>query len=76
MAVWLIVGLTHDYLQSGYQPYSHSAIYPFNHTALLVNSANDHESLIIRLRENINYFSNELKDAGTADFITALMETH
>ena len=36
----------------------------------------DHESIIIRLRENINYFANELHDLGTSDFITGLMETH
>jgi starvation-inducible DNA-binding protein len=37
---------------------------------------NDHETVIIHLRENINYFSNELNDAGTGDFITGLMEEH
>ncbi|MCR8556531.1 DNA starvation/stationary phase protection protein [Mucilaginibacter sp. BJC16-A38] len=37
---------------------------------------NDHESLIIHLRENINIFANELKDLGTSDYITGLMETH
>ena len=36
----------------------------------------DHESIIIRLRENINYFANDLHDSGTSDFITGLMETH
>jgi len=36
----------------------------------------DHESIIIRLRENINHFANELNDAGTSDFITGLVETH
>ncbi|CAN5620192.1 Dps family protein [soil metagenome] len=36
----------------------------------------DHESIIIHLRENINLFTNELNDAGTSDFITSLMETH
>jgi starvation-inducible DNA-binding protein len=36
----------------------------------------DHESIITRLRENINHFANELGDAGTSDFITGLMETH
>ena len=36
----------------------------------------DHESIIIRLRENINHFANELNDLGTSDFITGLMETH
>ena len=36
----------------------------------------DHESIIIRLRENINPFANELNDLGTSDFITGLMEAH
>lgn len=36
----------------------------------------DHESIIIRLRENINHFANDLHDAGTSDFITGLVETH
>jgi len=36
----------------------------------------DHESIITRLRENINNFANELNDLGTSDFITGLMETH
>jgi starvation-inducible DNA-binding protein len=36
----------------------------------------DHESIIIRLRENIKYFADELNDAGTSDFITGLMEKH
>jgi starvation-inducible DNA-binding protein len=28
------------------------------------------------LRENINHFNDKLHDAGTADFITGLMEKH
>jgi starvation-inducible DNA-binding protein len=36
----------------------------------------DHEAVIIHLREKINYFNDELNDAGTADFITGLMEKH
>ena len=36
----------------------------------------DHESIITRLRENINHFANDLQDMGTSDFITGLMETH
>jgi starvation-inducible DNA-binding protein len=36
----------------------------------------DHESIIIRLRENINLFASELNDLGTSDFVTGLMETH
>jgi starvation-inducible DNA-binding protein len=36
----------------------------------------DHEAIIIRLREYINIFAVDLKDAGTSDFITGLMEKH
>jgi starvation-inducible DNA-binding protein len=28
------------------------------------------------MRENIDRFANEFKDAGTSDFITGLMEVH
>jgi starvation-inducible DNA-binding protein len=34
------------------------------------------KSVIIFLRENINRFANDFKDAGTSDFITSLMEEH
>lgn len=36
----------------------------------------DHETIIIHLRENIDRYDEEWKDAGTSDFITGLMETH
>ena len=36
----------------------------------------DHESIIVFCRENIKRFGTEYKDAGTADFITGLTETH
>ena len=36
----------------------------------------DHESIIIRLRESIDQFANDLRDAGTSDFVTGLVETH
>jgi len=36
----------------------------------------DHESIIIYLRENINYIANDLQDSGTSDFITGLVENH
>ncbi len=36
----------------------------------------DHEGIIIFIRENINPFANEFKDAGTSDFVTGLMEDH
>lgn len=36
----------------------------------------DHEALIRTLRENIERTGGEHKDAGTADFLTGLMEKH
>lgn len=36
----------------------------------------DHESIIIVLREHIKSFTNDFHDLGTSDFITGLMETH
>ncbi len=36
----------------------------------------DHESIIIKLRENINHIASDLQDAGTSDFMTGLMEKH
>ena len=36
----------------------------------------DHESIIVYLRENIDSFASTLKDYGTSDFITGLMEIH
>ena len=36
----------------------------------------DHESIIIHLRENINRFANDFNDLGTSDFITGLMQDH
>jgi starvation-inducible DNA-binding protein len=36
----------------------------------------DHESIIVFLRANIDHYATDLKDYGTSDFITGLMETH
>jgi starvation-inducible DNA-binding protein len=36
----------------------------------------DHESTIIQLRKNIDECVEKNKDAGTADFLTGLMESH
>ena len=36
----------------------------------------DHETIIIHLRENVNRFANDWGDTGTSDFITGLMEEH
>jgi starvation-inducible DNA-binding protein len=36
----------------------------------------DHESIIIVLREHIKVFANDFQDLGSSDYITGLMETH
>ena len=36
----------------------------------------DHEAVIVQLRKNIDKCTDESKDAGTADFLTGLMEQH
>ncbi len=36
----------------------------------------DHETIAIHLRENINPFADTFKDLGTSDFITGLLEEH
>jgi len=36
----------------------------------------DHESIAIHLRENIDNYAGPLKDLGTSDYITGLMQTH
>lgn len=37
---------------------------------------NDHESLIITIREIINVTADKFKDIGTSDFLTGLLRTH
>ncbi len=36
----------------------------------------DHEAVIVQLRKNIDDCADKYKDAGTADFLTGLMEEH
>ena len=36
----------------------------------------DHESIIVKLRKDVEECTDKLKDAGTADFLTGLMEEH
>jgi len=36
----------------------------------------DHESIIMIMREHIKSFTNDFHDLGTSDFITGLMEAH
>jgi len=42
----------------------------------IIELLNDHESIIISLREDINTYADVYKDLGTSDFLTGLMEDH
>ncbi len=42
----------------------------------LSNLLNDHETIIQILRKDVDTLTDEIKDAGTADFITGMMEKH
>lgn len=43
---------------------------------MVLGLLNDQETLIRELRENITVVNDECKDAGTADFLTGIMEAH
>lgn len=45
-------------------------------TEMVANLVQDHEAIIQQMRTNVEKLENELEDAGTADFVTALMEAH
>jgi starvation-inducible DNA-binding protein len=47
-----------------------------NSAGFIKSLLEDHESIIIHLRENIDTYINEWGDAGSGDFITGLMEKH
>lgn len=40
------------------------------------NLLSDHEQVVRELREDVDTCTDDLKDAGTADFLTGLMEAH
>ena len=43
---------------------------------MLIELLKDHETVIIMLRKNVDACTEKIKDAGTADFFTGLMEQH
>ena len=45
-------------------------------TEMVKRLVNDHEQIIRNLREQIDQCAEEFRDAGTADFLTGLMEQH
>ena len=50
--------------------------YTSNQKVQLKNLLEDHESIIIFARKEINTINDEYNDAGTADLITGIMEQH
>jgi starvation-inducible DNA-binding protein len=44
--------------------------------ALIEELYTDHQTIIIKLRKDIEHCAEKNKDAGTADFLTSLMEQH
>ena len=69
-----VIGTLKEFLQ-------HSSLketagkYP-NRDEMLKELLNDHETVIKALRKNIDECTEKYKDAGTADFLTGLMEKH
>jgi starvation-inducible DNA-binding protein len=49
---------------------------PNNSHGFIKELLQDHQSIIINLREHIKSFAGEFQDLGSSDFITGLMETH
>ncbi|PSK90050.1 Dps family protein [Taibaiella chishuiensis] len=45
-------------------------------SSMLAQLLDDHETIIRRLRSDIDKFQDKYKDAGSADFITGLIEAH
>jgi starvation-inducible DNA-binding protein len=49
---------------------------PVDQAKQIDNLLTDHEIIIQRLRKEIDQFTDKFKDAGSADFITGLMQQH
>ena len=47
-----------------------------NSTGFIKSLLEDHETIIISLRANVDRFNDKFRDAGTSDFITGWLETH
>ncbi len=43
---------------------------------MIQNLLDDHETIIRELRNDVNEVNDKYKDAGTADFLTGIMESH
>lgn len=69
------VGTMAEFLDLARLKEEERATYP--HAGVMVQNALDaHEGIIRQLREDVDVIDNECGDAGTADFLTGLMEAH
>ncbi len=50
--------------------------YPNHRPEQITNLLNDHETIIRLLRNDVDKLTDNIKDAGTADFVTGMMEKH
>ena len=53
----------------------HPGKYPSS-KEMILELLRDHESVIIELRKSVEHCADKFEDAGTADFLTGLMEEH
>ena len=68
------IGTMKEFLKSGSISEAPGA-YPSSED-MLKELLSDHETVIILLRKDVKACAEKYKDAGTADFLTGLMETH
>lgn len=50
--------------------------YPNHQMEQITNLLNDHETIIRGLRSDVDKLTDDIKDSGTADFVTGMMEKH
>ena len=68
------IGTQHEFLELTHIKESPGR-YP-NSKEMISELLSDHESVIIELRKSVAECADVLKDAGTADFLTGLLEQH
>ncbi|MDP4148621.1 MAG: DNA starvation/stationary phase protection protein [Bacteroidota bacterium] len=68
------IGTMHEFLQQTHLKEAPGK-YP-TRKEMIKELLSDHESIIVKLRKDIDECSDKFEDAGTADFLTGLMEDH
>ena len=68
------IGTTHEFAKLTSLK-EHPGSYPTS-KEMIKELLEDHETVIVQLRKNVDECAEKYKDAGTADFLTGLMEEH